>query len=183
MAQFGSSLRRPPLDNLDDIAPRADGDGASKNVNDADNVVTFPTQPPAQDGSATALDLIYRAAEMFAGVESRARDIEANARAMCQSAVDKLLDAERRVQAAERARQDIISDVDRRLQDVAIALSDAQERIDAANARTAAAEARATTAEAEAQTARRLLAKVEDAIRSRLLGEDADMNPLRRTRA
>ncbi|MBN9013310.1 MAG: hypothetical protein J0H25_09760 [Rhizobiales bacterium] len=120
---------------------------------------------------------------MFTGIEHRARDIEANARAMCQNAVDKLVDSERRVQAAERARRDIIADVDRRLQEVALALSDAQARIDAANARAAAAEKRATTAEAEAQTARRLLTQVEDAIRSRLLGEDLGMHPVRRARA
>ncbi|MGB5901807.1 MAG: hypothetical protein WBH00_03060, partial [Xanthobacteraceae bacterium] len=63
------------------------------------------------------------------------------------------------------------------------ALSDAQARIDAANARAAAAEKRATAAEAEAQTARRLLTQVEDAIRSRLLGEDVGVHPLRRMRA
>jgi hypothetical protein len=174
MAQVGSNARRAPLDSYDDRMPRAGG---------AANILSFPPPSSARDGSATAIDLIYQAAEMFTGIEHRARDIEANARAMCQNAVDKLVDSERRVQAAERARRDIIADVDRRLQEVALALSDAQARIDAANARAAAAEKRATTAEAEAQTARRLLTQVEDAIRSRLLGEDLGMHPVRRTRA
>ena len=187
MAQLSSSVRHPLLDSLDRIVPQpapppSDGSEAATSADDAGNVLTFPAQP-ARDDSATALDLIYQAAEMFTGVESRARDIEANARAMCQNAVDKLVDAERRVKAAERARQDIIADVDRRLQEVALALSDAQARSEAADARAAAAETRATAAEAEAQTARRLLAKVEDAIRSRLLGEDTDVHPLRRARA
>lgn len=173
MAQVNSNVRRTSFDSLGDARSRA----AS-----AANVLTFPPQS-AHDGSATAIDLIYQAAEMFTGIESRARDIEANARAMCQSAVDKLVDAERRVQTAERARRDVIADVDRRLQEVALALSDAQARVYAADARAAAAEKRATAAEAEAQTARRLLTHVEDAIRSRLLGEDIDVHPLRRARA
>ncbi|MGB5901706.1 MAG: hypothetical protein WBH00_02555, partial [Xanthobacteraceae bacterium] len=112
MAQVGSNVRRASLDSYDHARPRA-GDA---------NVLTFPP-PSARDGSATAIDLIYQAAEMFTGIEHRARDIEANARAMCQNAVDKLVDSERRIQAAERARRDIIADVDRRLQEVALALS------------------------------------------------------------
>ena len=173
MAQVSSNARRASPDSHDGARPRA---------GQAANVLAFPP-PSGRDGGATAIDLIYQAAEMFTGIEHRARDIEANARAMCQNAVDKLVDSERRIQAAERARRDIIADVDRSLQEVALALSDAQARIDAANARAAAAEKRATAAEAEAQTARRLLTQVEDAIRSRLLGEDAGVHPLRRMRA
>jgi hypothetical protein len=172
MAQFGTSLRRPSPETPDDAMPRID----------ADNIVTFPAST-TRDGGATALDLIYQAAEIFTGIENRARDIEANARAMCQNAVDKLLDAERRVQTAEQARRDIIADVDRRLQDVALALADAQARIDAADARATSADKRAAAAEAEAQTARRLLTQVEDAIRSRLLGEDIDAHAVRRASA
>ena len=172
MAQVSSNAHRAFFDNHSDARP----------VQDAANILSFPPAP-ARDGSATAIDLIYQAAEMFTGIESRARDIEANARAMCQNAVDKLVDSERRIEAAERARRDVIQDVDRRLQEVALALSDAQARIDAAEARAVAAERRATAAEAEAQTARRLLTQVEDAIRSRLLGEDTGVHPLRRARA
>ncbi len=138
---------------------------------DAGNVVRFPAGPPRDSGSG-ALDLIHQAAEMFAGIEHRAHHIEANARAMCQSAVDKLMDAERRVKAAETARRDVIAGVDRRLRDVSQALAEAQARIEAAEARAATAEVRALAAEAEARTARRLLAQVEDTIRNRLLGGD-----------
>lgn len=172
MAQVSSNTRRVSFDNYGDARP----------ARDAANILAFPPTS-ARDGSATAIDLIYQAAEMFTGIEHRARDIEANARAMCQNAVDKLVDSERRIQAAERARRDIIADVDRRLQEVSLALSDAKARIDAAEARAAAAERRATAAETEAETARRLLTQVEDTIRSRLLGEDAGVHPLRRMRA
>jgi len=172
MAQVSNNARAFS-ESYDAADMRAGGDA---------NILTFPPQGE-RDGSATALDLIYQAADMFTGIEKRARDIEANARAMCQNAVDKLVDSERRVQVAEQARRDVIQDVDRRLQEVALALSDAQARIEAADARAVAAEKRATAAEAEAQTARRLLTQVEDAIRSRLLGEEADVHPLRRMRA
>lgn len=172
MAQVSSNTRRTSFDNY----------GDARHARDAANILAFPPAP-ARDSSATAIDLIYQAAEMFTGIESRARDIEANARAMCQNAVDKLVDSERRIQAAERARRDIIADVDRRLQEVSLALSDAKARIDAAEARATAAERRATAAETEAQTARRLLSQVEDTIRSRLLREDTGVHPLRRMRA
>ncbi len=173
MAQVSSNAHRAFFDRHDDERPRAESD---------DNILAFPPQS-APECSTTALELIYQAADMFTGIESRARNIETNARAMCQNAVDKLVDAERRVHAAEQARRDIIADVDRRLQEVALALSDAQARIDSAEARAHAAERRATAAEAEAQTARRLLTQVEDAIRSRLLGDDAGFHPARRARA
>ena len=120
---------------------------------------------------------------MFSGIEHRARDIEANARAMCQSAVDKLVDAERRVEIAERSRSEIIRDIDRRLQEVSQARAAAQARIEAAEARAAGADLRALTAEAGARDASRMLAQVEDAIRDRLLGEERDIHPLRRARA
>lgn len=172
MAHVSNNLRRALFDNY----------GDARHARDAANILSFPPASP-RDGSATAIDLIYQAAEMFTGIEHRARDIEANARAMCQNAVDKLVDSEQRIQASERARRDIIANVDRRLQEVSLALSDAKARIDAAEARANAAERRATAAEAEAETARRLLAQVEDTIRSRLLGEDAGIHPLRRMRA
>lgn len=170
MAQASSSFRRS--------APRG-YDGARSYPDDAGNILSFPVH---DTGGATALDLIYQAAEMFQDIEHRARDIEANARAMCQSAVDKLVHAERRAETAERSRGEIIHDIDRRLQEVSQALSAAQARIEAAEARAAAADLRAATAEAEARNACHLLTQVEDAIRDRLLGADRDVHPLRRAR-
>lgn len=166
MAQVSSSFRRPAPGGYDGMRSHAG------------NILSFPAQ---DDSGASALDLIYRAAEMFTGIEHRARDIEANARAMCQSAVDKLVDAERRVETAERSRCEVIRDVDYRLQEVSQALAEAHARIEAAEARAAAAELRTMTAEAEARNARRLLAQVEDAIRDRLLGAEPDTrHPVRR---
>lgn len=134
-----------------------------------DNVLKFPA--PERDSGATALELIYQAADLFAGIEDRARDTEARARALCANAIERLRLAEQRVEAADGARRDVIQETGRKLNDASRALKLAQERIDAAEARMQAAEARALAAEAAAQDARRALARVEAAIRSRLLGE------------
>jgi hypothetical protein len=137
---------------------------------DADNVLNFP-QTSERDSGATALELVYQAAEVFTGMEDRARDTEARARSLCQSAVERLHLAEQRIEAAERSRRDIIHDAGEKLQDASRALKQAQLRIEAAERQAAASECRAQTAEAQAQEARRVLTQVEEAIRSRLLGE------------
>lgn len=139
-----------------------------------DNVLTFPLPFERDSGGATALELVYQAAEVFTGMEDRARDTEARARALCQSAVDRLHQAEQRIEAAERARRDIIHDAGVKLQDASRALKQAQTRVEAAERQAAAAETRALVAEAQAQEAKRVLAEVEEAIRSRLLGEGLD---------
>ncbi len=141
----------------------------------ADNVLTFPLPFERDSSGATALELVYQAAEVFTGMEDRARDTEARARALCQSAVDRLHQAEQRIEAAERARRDIIHDAGVKLQDASRALKQAQTRIAAAEQQAAAAETRALLAEAQAQEAKRVLAEVEEAIRSRLLGEGLDV--------
>ena len=175
MAQVRTSSDYPAYDaSADDmhgLGQFAPGDMPQQRC--PDNILRFPASSPRESGTL-AIDLIYQAADMFAGIEQRARDIEANARSMCQSAVDKLIDAERRVQVAERGRRDVIQDVDRRLQEVSRALADAHARVEAAEARAAAAEIRARSAEAETQNTRRILNHVERAIRDRLLGESPD---------
>jgi len=150
---------------------QSDLDDSPLPANDVtDNILTFPP-PLERDSGATALDLVYQAAEVFTGMEDRARETEARARSLCQSAVDRLHLAEQRIDAAERARRDIIHSTGEKLQDASRALKQAQMRIEAAEQRAAAAETRALVAEAQAQEARRVLTQVEEAIRSRLLGE------------
>ena len=141
----------------------------------ADNVLSFPLPFDRDSGGATALELVYQAAEVFTGMEDRARDTEARARALCQSAVDRLHQAEQRIEAAERARRDIIHDAGTKLQDASRALKQAQSRVEAAEQQAAAAETRAMVAEAQAQDAKRVLAQVEEAIRSQLLGAGLDL--------
>jgi len=133
-----------------------------------ENVLSFP-RPLAPDSGTTALNLVYQAAEVFSSIEDRARETEARAQSLCKSAVERLKLADQRIEAAERARREIISEADCKLQDAARALKQAQSRIVAAEDQLTAMEFRAQAAEAEAREAKQSLALVEEAIRRRLL--------------
>jgi hypothetical protein len=63
-----------------------------------DNVVSFTRLLEPACG-ATALDLVYQAAEVFNGMEARAREIEARAQSLCESASQRLRYAETRIEA------------------------------------------------------------------------------------
>lgn len=115
-----------------------------------DNVLGFQ-RPPAPNAGVQALDLVYQAAEMFRGIEDRARNSEA------------------RADAAERAQMEIINATERKLRDASRALEEARQRIEAQQEQLEASEYRAQAAEADAREARQSLALVEDAIRRRLL--------------
>ena len=69
-----------------------------------ENVLSF-ARPSAQDRGATALNLVYQAAEVFSGMEDHARETEARAQSLCKSAAERLKHAEMRIEATERARQ------------------------------------------------------------------------------
>ena len=116
-----------------------------------------------------ALDLVYQAAEVFTGMEDHAREIEARAKSMCKNAAEKLRQAEKQIEVAERLQREIITEADCRLQDASRALKQAQSRIADAEDRLTAMEFRAQAAEAEAREAKQALALVEEAIRRRLL--------------
>jgi hypothetical protein len=123
----------------------------------------------ARDQGSIALDLVFQAAEVFRGMEDRARETEARAQSMCKSAAEKLKFAEQRAEAAERDRRETIDEADRRLQDASRALKQAESRITVAEDNATAAEFRAQAVEVLAQKLRQELALVEDAIRRRLL--------------
>ena len=123
----------------------------------------------APDYGATALNLIYQAAEVIGSIEDRARDTEARAHSLCKSAAERLTIAEQRIENAERERRELITATDCKLQDALRALKQAQSRIVAAEDQLTAVEFRAEAAEAEAREARQALALVEEAIRRRLL--------------
>lgn len=115
-----------------------------------ENILGFP-QVPAPNTGAQALDMVYQAAELFRGIEDRARASEA------------------RAEAAERAQMDIIAATERKLRDASRALEEARQRIETQQEQIEAIEFRAQAAEADARDARQSLALVEDAIRRRLL--------------
>jgi methionine synthase II (cobalamin-independent) len=133
-----------------------------------ENVLKFASSAP-NDHGASALNLVQQAADMFSNMENRAREIEARAQAMCESLTGKLQLAEKQRDASERARREVVNEMNGKLQEVAKALQQAQSRIVVAEDRAVAAEFRAQSAEAQLYKANRELAAIEEAIRTRLL--------------
>jgi chromosome segregation ATPase len=137
-------------------------------VDSSEKVLRFARPSPADCG-ATALNLVYQAAEVIGGIEDRARETEARAQSLCKSAAERLTLAEQRIENAERERRELITATECKLQDASRALKHAQARIAIVEDQLTAVEYRAQVAEAEAREARQALALVEEAIRRRLL--------------
>ncbi len=133
-----------------------------------ENVLSF-ARPSVPDSGATALNLVYQAADVFRSIEDDARETEARAQSLCKSALERIRFAEMRTEAAERAQRETIIEAECKLQDASRALNQAQSRIQATEDRLTAVEFRAQAAEAEAREAKQALALVEEAIRRRLL--------------
>ena len=131
-----------------------------------DNVFRF-ARPAEPDLGASALDLVYQAAEVFGDMEARARETEARAQSMCKAASERVVSAEARSEAADRARRKIITEAECKLQDASRALRQAQLQITNAEDRATAAEVRAQVAEAKARQALETLSLVEEALRNR----------------
>jgi chromosome segregation ATPase len=126
-----------------------------------------PTSAP--NCGATVINLVHQAAEVFSSMEDHARETEARAQSLCKSALERLELAEKRIEAADRERREVINETDCKLRDASKALEQAQLRVVAAEDRLTAVEFRAQAAEAEAREAKQALALVEEAIRRRLL--------------
>ena len=138
-------------------------------VAEPENIVSLRPLRRTKNDGATALDLVHQAAEIFKGMEDHTREIEARAQAVCDDLAEKLRLAEKQRDAAERARREVVNELNGKLQDVSRALQQAQSRIVGAEERTVAAEYRAQAAEAKLYRANQELAAVEEAIRKRLL--------------
>jgi hypothetical protein len=143
-------------------------DSLRASVGRNESVLSF-ARSSSLDCGATALNLVYQAAEVFSNIEDHARETEARAQALCKSAAERLTLAENRAEIAEHERCEIISRVDSKLQDVSRALKQTQSRLAAAEEQVTAVGLRAQAAEAEAREAKRALGLVEEAIRRRLL--------------
>lgn len=135
----------------------------------AENVQSF-ARSSEPDRGATALNLVYQAAEVFSEIEVRAQEAEARAQSLYATAAEKLQFAEDLVESAQRSRREIIADADRRLKEASRALKQAELQITAAEDKAIAADLRAQVAEEKARKAIEALARVEQAIRNRLLG-------------
>jgi hypothetical protein len=64
------------------------------------NILNFRRAQPARDQSATVLELVDQAAEVFSGIEDHARQIEARAQFIVKSALEKLQLLESQVASA-----------------------------------------------------------------------------------
>jgi protein subunit release factor A len=143
-------------------------------VGGEEEILSFPS-PIAPDKGATALDLVYQAADVLRGMEKYARDTEARAQSLCTSALERLQLAEMRAEAAERAQSELVVTAERKLQQACRALEQARSFIKAQEDKLTAVELRAEVAEAEARQAKEALALVEEAIRKRLLCTNPDV--------
>ena len=80
-----------------------------------EDALRFPS-PLAPDKGASALDLVYQAADVFRGMEKHARETEVRAQSICASALEGLRLAEMRAEAAEQAQRELIVTAERKLQ-------------------------------------------------------------------
>jgi hypothetical protein len=138
-----------------------------------EDALRFPSPLPPDKG-ASALDLVYQAADVFRGMEKHAREAEARAQSICASALEGLRLAEMRAEAAEQAQRELIVTAERKLQHACRALEQARSCIEAQKDKLTAVELRAEVAEADARQAKEALALVEEAIRKRLLCANPD---------
>jgi hypothetical protein len=137
-------------------------------ANANENIVSF-VPSPAKEHGATALNLVHQAAEIFSGMENHARETEARAHALCKSLTEKLRLAERQRDSSERARREVVDELNGKLVEVSRALQQAQARIAIAEDHSTAAEFRAQAVETQLYKANQELAAVSEAIRKRLL--------------
>jgi hypothetical protein len=100
-------------------------------------VLSF-ARPSIPDSGETALNLVYQAAKVFRSIEDQAQETEARAQALCKSALERLKLAEMRTEAAERARRELITEAECKLQDASRAQG--QSPIEAAEDRLTAVE-------------------------------------------
>jgi len=129
----------------------------------SEKVLVFPrrTEAVKNDGQS-AIDLVYQAAEVVGNLHHNARETEIRAQTLCRTAHEKLRLAERRAESAENA------------------LNLAESRIASAEAKLSAAELNAKKAETRARELEQALTLIEEAIRTRLLGERQEAYVARR---
>jgi chromosome segregation ATPase len=165
------------------------------------NVVHFraDNDAPRQEASS-ALDLVSQAARVIRGIEERAAESEARARALAEAALEKLEIAERRIADAETSRmqaEDTLVRLSARLQEAERELARSQARVGAAENRLADAEYKLGvaehkladaehklgTAEARAIHSEKAVNQIEDAIRAQIVGLQHNLTTRKRNAA
>jgi hypothetical protein len=155
---------------------------ANANVSDStDNILIFERSPySAKNPGATALDLVYQAAELIGDVDNYAPERQARAEALAGQAIEKLKIADDRVRSAESAQRTAeaeskeLSDrmekeFSAKVQEITETMEQTISRMAATEAQLAAAEQRAKAAELRANEAENALKRIEEAIRTQIL--------------
>jgi hypothetical protein len=147
----------------------------SAQIEPADRVLSFPSTPSNtnRDG-ATALDLVYQVAEVVRSIENRANDFESHARGLAREATERLQRVEKHNQDLEaklRSAEACINKAHLMLQEAGEALKKERVRVEAAENQLPQVEMRARSAEARAQECEKALRRIEDAIRTQILGQ------------
>ena len=145
-----------------------------------ENISIFPdaAAAPSRDDTSAALDLVSQAAEVIRGIQDHAVESETRAKALAESAIEKLQLAGARVQSAEAARgaaEKTLSELGVRLQEAERELTRTQSRNAAAEIQLKNAEQRAKAAEARAISAEKAASQIENAIRTHLAGLQSDL--------
>jgi chromosome segregation ATPase len=128
---------------------------------------------PRSDQGALVIHMVHQAAELIRGMEQQAADIESRAQTLAKRVIGELELAERRLCSVEAARQAAeagINEANLRTHEAEIALENAESLAASTEAELSAAEQRVDEAEERAKEAGAALIRVEDAIRTRLLG-------------
>jgi chromosome segregation ATPase len=147
----------------------------------AHNVVQFSADT-TQQRTSSALDLVSQMASIIRGLQERAAETEARARALAESALERLRQAETRINDAEAARaqaEDTMVRLHARLQEAARELERTQARVAAAENKLADAEHRVRSAEGRAIQAEKAVTQIDDAIRAQLLGLQRNLTNVR----
>ncbi len=141
----------------------------------AENILCFRDDPSGSrsDQGALVIHMVHQAAELIRGMEQRAADIESRAQALAKRVISELELAEQRLCSAEAERQETEAGINKanlRVHEADIALENAESLIAATEAKLSAAEQRADAAEERAKETGAALVRIEDAIRTHLLG-------------
>ena len=151
----------------------------------AHNVVQFSAET-TQQYTSSALDIVSQVASIIRGLQEQAAETEARARALAQSALERLRQAETRINDAETARaraEDTMVRLTARLQEAERELERSHARIVSAENTLAGAERQVRIAEARAMQAEKAVAQINDAIRAQLLGLQQNPANVRATSA
>lgn len=141
----------------------------------ADSIAGFKRPSKfAPTRARTALDLVERAAELVRSIEDNASDIQSRARGLAEDAIKRLQSAENQIKVLEEkqaAAEAHINEVNARLHEAEGALKRERARVQAAEDLLPRLEMRAKAAESRAEECENALARIEFAIRSKILKE------------